>query len=119
MGTYSLVRRQNSVALGVRDRHSLQGLKLGVGWEHLNLNKIFQLSESKAVAHKKYFKPFPNDNILDWSKLKELADNNFKFDGNGRKLSKLIENIEEKEIACYKQFLLFPQCFQKTCSVDT
>ena len=22
------------------------------------------------------------------------------------------------EIACYKQFLLFPQCFQKTCTAD-
>ena len=23
------------------------------------------------------------------------------------------------EIACYKQFFLFPQCFQKTCTGDT
>ena len=29
------------------------------------------------------------------------------------------ENIVGKgEIACNKQFLLFPQCFQKTCTAD-
>ena len=52
--------------------------------------------------------------ILDSSKLKEFADNNFKFDKNGRKLSKWVENsVGKGEIARYKQFLLFPQCFQK------
>ena len=49
-------------------------------------------------------------------KLKEFADDNFRFDKNGRKLSKLVENTVGKgEIARYKQFLLFPQCFQKAC----
>ena len=34
--------------------------------------------------------------------------------------SKDIENnVENGEIACYKQFLLFPQCFRKTCTADT
>ena len=33
--------------------------------------------------------------------------------------SKWVENTKGKEeIACYKQFLLFPQCFQKTCTAD-
>ena len=33
-----------------------------------------------------------------------------------KKLPKRVENTVVKgEIACYKQFLLFPQCFQKTC----
>ena len=37
-----------------------------------------------------------------------------KFDENGRKLSKRVENTVGKgEIARYEQFLLFPQCFQK------
>ena len=50
------------------------------------------------------------------SKLKEFADNSFKFDENGRKLSKQVENTVGKgEIVRYKQFLLFPQCFQKAC----
>ena len=31
--------------------------------------------------------------ILDSSKLKEFADDNFKFDENGRKLSKRVENF--------------------------
>ena len=58
--------------------------------------------------------------ILDSSKLKEFADNNFIFDENGRKFSKRVENTVRKgEIALYEQFLLFPHCFQKTCTADT
>ena len=54
--------------------------------------------------------------MLDSSRLKELADDNFKFDKNGRKLSKRVENTVRKgEIAHHKQFLLFPQCFHKAC----
>ena len=42
---------------------------------------------------------------------------NFKFDKNGRELSKWVENTVEKgEIARHEQFLLFPQCFQKAYS---
>ena len=53
---------------------------------------------------------------LDSSKLKEFAEDNFKFNENGRKLSKWVENTVGKgEIAHYEQFLLFPQCFQKVC----
>ena len=48
--------------------------------------------------------------------MKEFADNNFKVDENGRKLSKWVENTVGKgEIASYEQFLLSPQCFQKAC----
>ena len=62
-----------------------------------------------------HFNPLPDNKIYS-SKLKEFADDNFKFDENGRKLSKRVENTVEKgEIARYKQFLLFPQCFQKAC----
>ena len=51
------------------------------------------------------------------SKLKEFADDNLKFDENGRTLSKWLENTEGKgEIARYRHFLLFPLCFQKTCT---
>ena len=49
-----------------------------------------------------------------------MADDNFKFDKNGRKFSKRVENSAGKgEIARYKQFLLFPQCFQKTSTANT
>ena len=48
--------------------------------------------------------------ILDSSKQKEFSNNNFKFDENGRKLSKQVENTVGKgEIAPYEQ------CFQKAC----
>ena len=51
--------------------------------------------------------------------LKGFADDHFKFDENGRKFSKLVEHsIGKREIA-HEQFLLFQQCFQKTCSADT
>ena len=54
--------------------------------------------------------------ILDSSKLKEFADDNFKFDENGRKLPKQVKNTVGKgEIARYEQYLLFPQYFQKAC----
>ena len=37
----------------------------------------------------------------------------------GIQLSDWVENIVgEGEIACYEQFLLFPQCFQKVSVVD-
>ena len=57
---------------------------------------------------------------LDSSKLTVFADDNFEFDENGRKFSKRVENAVGKgEIARYEQFLLFPQCFQKTSTADT
>ena len=63
--------------------------------------------------------PFPRRQILDSPKLKEFADDNFRFDKNGINFSKLVENTEGKgEIARYEQFLLFPQCFQKTWTVE-
>ena len=49
-------------------------------------------------------------------RLKEFADDNFKFEENGRKLFKPAENTVGKgEIAHYEQFLFFPHCFQKAC----
>ena len=52
--------------------------------------------------------------------LKDFADDNFKFDKNGRKLSKQVKNTFGKgEIACDEQFLLFPQCFQMACFLGT
>ena len=58
--------------------------------------------------------------ILDSTKLKEFADDNFKFDENGRKFLKWVENTVRKgEIAPNEQFLPIPQCFQKTCTAAT
>ena len=62
------------------------------------------------------YKPITRQQILDSSKLKEFADDNSKFDKNGRKLSKWVKNtVGKEEIARYAQFPLFPWCFQKAC----
>ena len=64
--------------------------------------------------------PITKQQILDSSKMKQFADDNFKLDETGTKVSKWVENTVGKgEIARYEQFLLFPQCFQKTCTADT
>ena len=53
------------------------------------------------------FNPLPDDKILDSSKLKEFADDNFKFVQSRGKLSKQVENAVGKgEIA-------FPTMFSK------
>ena len=58
-------------------------------------------------------KPFPNNKFYS-SKLKEIEDDNFSFDENGRKLFKLAGNTMGKgKIASYTQFLLFPRVFKK------
>ena len=66
------------------------------------------------------FKPFPNNQFLTLSKFKALADDTFKFEENGRKFFEGVENTVRKgEIACYEQFFIFLQCFQKTFTEDT
>ena len=76
-----------------------QGASKGViVWEWVN-----------TLVHRYAFQPITRRQILDFSKLKEFADDNFNFDKNGRKLSKWVENTVGKgEIARYEQFLLFP-----------
>ena len=60
--------------------------------------------------------PFPKDKFYTlpiWKSLQTTISNLTK---NGRKLSKQVEKTVGKgEIARYEQFLLFPQCFQKSC----
>ena len=77
---------------------------------------LLRLKKVKKVLRQ----PFPKRQISDFSKLKELADGNFIIGENGRKSTKWVENTVKKgEIACYEQFLLSSQCFQKTCTADT
>ena len=58
------------------------------------------------------FNPLPDEKILDWSKLKEIADDILKCIESEKEVSYRVENIVRKgEIACYKQFLLLSQCF--------
>ena len=43
----------------------------------------------------------------------------YKYDERSRMFSKRVENTVGKgEIAHCQQFLLFPHCFQKTCTAD-
>ena len=52
--------------------------------------------------------------------IQRVCRRQFQCDENGRKFSKWVENTGGKgEIARYEQFLLFPQCFQKTYTADT
>ena len=46
------------------------------------MNAIVEPSE---VGSRAEINPFPNDKILEITKLKEFADDNFKLDENGRK----------------------------------
>ena len=64
--------------------------------------------------------------ILDPSKLKEFADNSFKFDEDSGNVAKRVEMLWEKEellgkgeISRYKLFLLVPTVFSRTCTADT
>ena len=81
------------------------------------LGKTFKIKASKVLVGHLFREPtITRRQILDSSKLKEFADDNFKFDENGRKLSKRLENtVEKEEIARHEQFLLFSQCFRKAC----
>ena len=80
----------------------------------------FYLNNAASHFYWLLFTPFPNGQILDSAKLKEFADDNFKFNENGREFSKWLENTVRKgEIARNEQFLLFPQCFQMSCIPDT
>ena len=57
---------------------------------------------------------FPKRQILDSSKLKEFADDNFKFDENGRKLAKRVEKHCGKRRNCSLRAIYpFPTVFSK------
>ena len=65
------------------------------------------------------FNPLPHMPILDSSNSATNKSMMSKIWTNGVQLSDRVENIVGKEsIACFKQFLLFPQCFQKLSVVD-
>ena len=65
------------------------------------------------------FNPFPNNKFLTLPNS-EFTDDNTKFDENGRKFFKWVENTEEKgEIARYKQFPPFPLSVFKRLVLQT
>ena len=63
-----------------------------------------------------YINPFPNDQFLRSSKMREFADDNFEFDENGRKFSKRVENTVRKgEIARYVTLTASIETTTKEC----
>ena len=69
--------------------------------------------EERAKNHG-LFNSLPDDDILDWSKLKAFADDKIKVTENLKFVLLRVENIVGKgENAGYQHFLLFPQCFLK------
>ena len=100
-----------------------------IGDDSLNLTKKLLLFDRVGNIVEKIFSnvflawvinSLPNENILDWPKLKAFADDYlniakmmiFLYDG--------IENIvRERENADYRHFLLFPQYFQKASSTPS
>ena len=77
----------------------------------ITMSLLIMVTSIFSFSHKVL--TFTKRQILDCSKLKEFADENFKFDENRIKFSKWVENTVGKgEIARYEQFLIFPQCFQ-------
>ena len=80
-------------------------------WERVN-----QLKSDCVIANNL---TLSQTTILDSSKLKVFADDNFEFDENAREISKRVENpVGKGEIALFEQFLLFTQCFEKTFTAD-
>ena len=66
------------------------------------------------------FNPVRNDKFKTLPDWKTLQATILKFDENGRKFLKQVENTVGKgEIARYEQFLLFRQCFKKTSTTET
>ena len=98
------------------EQSKLDGLLANVCERFPLLNaRLFKL---KAIAIMSAL-TLPKRQILDSSKLKEFADDSSKYDEIGGNFSKRIENTEGKgEIGHHEQFLLFPQCFQKTYIAD-
>ena len=60
------------------------------------------------------FNSLPNDNLLEWSKLKASAEDKLNLAEKLKFVLGRVENIVGMgENAGYQHFLLFPQCFQK------
>ena len=83
--------------------------------------QLLLFQQCPHIIRKKCFFPwpFPKQQIVDASKFKAFADDNFEIDENGGKFSKTVENAVRKgEIVCSEQFPLFPLCHKMT-GLDT
>ena len=55
-------------------------------------SNTFQYKKESGEQDKECSLPFPKRQIFDSPKLKEFADDNFKFDRNGKKFSERVDN---------------------------
>ena len=85
----------------------------------LSYAKAFSLDQSKSLSFGKELTRSETTNFRLFQ-IEKICRRQFYFAGNGRRFFKQVENtVGKEEIARYKQFLLFPQCVQKTCIADT
>ena len=81
---------------------------------NLDQSKILSSGNRKRQKESPYHLTHYQTTNFRLFKLKDFADDNFKFDENSKKLSEWVQNtVGRGEIARYEQFLLFPPCFQK------
>ena len=73
------------------------------------LSFLLQSVKMSAYGGKRYL--FPNRQILDPSKLKEVAGNNSKFDENGEKFARKVKNKEKEKFLVTSKFLLLLQYY--------
>ena len=100
-------------SLESREFEKLFGKGGYVGTLHFMLFHRFSTIFIKIAIFRNF--DFPNEHVLDLSKLKEFADDNLKFDQNGRKLSKRKKKkLCRKSRNCLMQAMSpFPTVFSK------
>ena len=95
--------------------------KVASTWDRTHNHQVMSptrspLSHPGGLSNLKIINSLPNDNFVDWSKLKALEDDKIKLAEKLKFVLGRVENIVGKgENAGYQHFLLFPQCFQKAC----
>ena len=85
--------------------------KPGLVWQRVKSHHFYMILLSALQD----INPFPNDKILDSPKMKEFAEDNFKFDQNGTNFSKWVEYTAGKvEIASLQaNFYFFNRGFKR------
>ena len=86
------------------------------GYRDFKPSFVFSDTESLRI----FFNSLPDDEILDWSKLKAFADDKIVVAEKLKFVLGRVENIVGKgENAGDQHFLLFSQCFQKASNTGS
>ena len=89
----------------------------GTEWLQFHKNKdkmVKKLVEDRLKRATGVPLTLPKQQVLGSPKLKEFADDNFKYDENGEKFSKRVENAVGKKRNCsLRAISLFPSVFSK------